>query len=320
MKKLWEHYPQLKEELDQFESYFLATLTARQALIDKAVGDLAKAGGKRIRPALVLASSQFSRLSMEEVLPLAASVEIMHMATLVHDDIIDESHLRRGIPTTQAKYGKEVAVFTGDYLFSLSFLMLAGKAEPELLKRMAKAIKYICEGEIDQYENRFNLDVSIMKYFRRIRRKTAILFQASCFTGVFKTKLSNKQKYILSKYGKYLGMIFQITDDLLDIDSTEEQAGKPVGNDFTQGVYTLPVVFALQDAEVGPELREALSAEVIDKERVIALVRSTDALVQTQRVIDLYVEKAQAELKKLPKIKSVGFMQELLEHMAHRSY
>ena len=319
MKKLWERYPQLHEELEQFEEYLLGTLKARQPLIREAIKDLAKAGGKRIRPALVLASGQFSRTPVKDLLPFAAAVEIMHMATLVHDDIIDESHLRRGIPTTQSKYGKDVAVFTGDYLFSQSFLLLSGDANAEFLKRMARAIKYICEGEIDQYQNRFNLDVSILKYFRRIRRKTAILFQTSCFAGAFKTKLNNKQKYIISKYGKYLGMIFQMTDDLLDFMGTEEAVGKPVGNDFLQGVYTLPVIFALKDTQVGPVLHGVLSAEVIDKEKVVQLVCSTDALDKTERMIELYIEKARKELGKLPKAKSVGFLEDLLEHMAHRN-
>lgn len=318
MKKLWERYPQIRTELDQFEEYFLSSLTARQPLIKEAIGDLAKAGGKRIRPALVLATAQFGKTGQKDILSVAAAVEIMHMATLVHDDIIDESNLRRGIPTTQAKYGKDIAVFTGDYLFAQAFILLAEEQDTEYLRRIAKSIKYICEGEIDQYENRYNLNVSLLKYFRRIRRKTAILFQASCFSGGFKAKLTKKQQYVLSKYGKYLGMIFQITDDILDVASTEEMTGKPVGNDFCQGVYTLPVIFALQDEKVGPELRAALAEDVVDKEKVLSLVRSTDAIERTKGVVEMYAAKARHELRKLPPIKAVNFMEDLLDYMAAR--
>lgn len=318
MKKLWERYPQLRADLDQFEEFFLHNLKARQPLIQETIEDLAKAGGKRIRPALVLASGQFGRIALEELMPVAAAVEIMHMATLVHDDIIDESNLRRGIPTVQAKYGKDVAVFTGDYLFTQAFIMLAGEKETDYLQRIAQAIRYICEGEIDQFENRYNLNVSMLKYFRRIRRKTAILFQASCFSGAFRAKLNQKQQYILSKYGKYLGMIFQITDDILDVASTEAATGKPVGNDFSQGVYTLPIIFALQDETVGEELKTALSADLIDKEKVIQLIHSTDAIAKTHRVVEMYAAKARAEIHKLPQIKAVKFMEDLLDMMAFR--
>lgn len=294
------------------------SLKARQPLIQEAIEDLAKAGGKRIRPALVLASGQFGRIPLEELLPVAAAVEIMHMATLVHDDIIDESNLRRGISTTQAKYGKDVAVFTGDYLFTQAFMMLSGEKEMEYLQRIAQAVRYVCEGEIDQFENRYNLEVSMLKYFRRIRRKTAILFQASCFSGAFKAKLSHKQQYILSKYGKYLGMIFQITDDILDVASTEQVTGKPIGNDFSQGVYTLPLIFALQDAAVGDALRTALDEEPVDKVKVIELIHSTEALQKTRRVVEMYAAKARAEIHKMPQIKAVKFMEDLLEMMAFR--
>lgn len=320
MNKLWERYPQLRTDLDRFEVFFLQNLKARQPLIQETIEDLAKAGGKRIRPALVLASGQFGRIPVEELLPVAAAVEIMHMATLVHDDIIDESNLRRGIPTVQAKYGKDVAVFTGDYLFTQAFMMLAGEQNTEYLRRIAQAIRYICEGEIDQFENRYNLNVSMLKYFRRIRRKTAILFQASCFSGAYKAKLNQKHQYILSKYGKYLGMIFQITDDILDVVSTEAETGKPVGNDFAQGVYTLPVIFALQDETMGPELRGLLSEEIVDKARVIQLIQSTEAVEKTRQIVGMYAEKARAEIHKLPQIKAVKFMEDLLDMMTFRQH
>lgn len=320
MNELWKKYPQIRENLDYFEEYLLMMLKARQPLIHQTVADLAKAGGKRLRPALVFASGLIGGASMEDLIPLAAAVEIMHMATLVHDDIIDDAELRRGVPTTQVKYGKDVAVFTGDYLFAQTFLLLTGEVKEELLRRMAQGVKLICEGEIDQYESRFNLDVSFLKYFRRIRRKTAILFGVSCFSGGFQAKLKKKHLAPLAKFGKYFGMLFQITDDILDVASTWEQTGKPVGNDFVQGVYTLPVIFALQDDQVGLVLREALQEEVINKEKILNLIHSTDALDKTKRVGELYAEKAREEITKLPKVEEVWFLNDLLERVISRSY
>ncbi|AZR72605.1 hypothetical protein BBF96_03905 [Anoxybacter fermentans] len=320
MKELWDKYPILKKQLEEFELYLLKILEVRQPLIREAIQELVKAGGKRIRPALVLVSGQFGRISHEELFPIAAAIEIIHMATLVHDDIIDEARVRRGVVTTQAKYGKDIAVFTGDYLFAKSFLLLSGKVDQEFLRRIARSVKYICEGEIDQYQNRYNLNVSYLKYFRRIRRKTAILFQASCFSGGFKAKLKKKYQIVLAKYGHYLGMIFQITDDILDVTSNQEVTGKPVGNDFSQGVYTLPLIFALEDKEVGPELGKALKEEVIDKDRIIKMIHSTDALEKTKRVIEFYTEKARAEIEKLPSSKPARFLEDLLYYIVSRNY
>ena len=225
---------------------------------------------------------------------------------------------RRGTITTQSKFGKDVAVFTGDYLFSLAFLILSGEADVELLKRLARAIKYICEGEIDQYQNRYNMDISFRKYFRRIRRKTAILFQASCFSGSFQGKLDNRLKYTLSKYGKYFGMIFQITDDILDIASEERIIGKPVGNDFSQGVYTLPFVYALQDDTVRVKLNEALEKE--DRDLVCQVINGTEAISRTKNVIKMYEKEALLSLKKLPSIKARFFLVDLLKYIVDRTY
>lgn len=321
MNKLWNKYSFLQKNSDEFESELLNALNARQPMVNQAIRELAIAGGKRLRPALVLAAGQLGKKSTsQKLIFLAVAVEIMHMATLIHDDIVDEANLRRGVVTTQSKYGKDVAVFTGDYLFAQTFLILSGKIDPDLLKRVAKAIKYICEGEIDQYENRYNLDVSFLKYLRRIRRKTAILFQASCFTGSHLAKLPEKLQYAISKYGKYLGMIFQITDDILDVASTEETMGKPVGNDFSQGVYTLPVIYALQDEKIGAILRTELAKRVIDKNNVIRLIHSTEALSKTWQVVDLYAKKARYELQKFPSQQATKFMEELLEIVVTRNY
>lgn len=313
-------YPLIKEQLERFEEYLLHLLQVRQPLIKDAANDLVLAGGKRLRPTLVITAGQFSNTPLKKLLPIAAAVELMHMATLVHDDIIDEALLRRGRVTTQSRFGKDVAVFTGDYLFSLAFSILSGEADVELLKRLARAVKYICEGEIDQYQNRYNMDISFRQYFRRIRRKTAILYQASCFSGSFQGKLDNRLKYTLSKYGKYFGMIFQITDDILDITGNEKIIGKPIGNDFSQGVYTLPIVFALQDPTARVKLKPILESEKIDQDLVLRTIKDTKAIDQTKNVIKIYEKKALDVIHKLPSIKARFFLADLLKYVVDRTY
>ena len=320
MQKLWKRYPKLRDQLNQFEDYLLDVLKVRQPLIKEAVLSLAEAGGKRIRPALVLAAGQFKGKSIEKLYPVAAAVEIMHMATLIHDDIVDEAEMRRGVKTTQSRYGKDIAVFTGDYLFSQSFILLSGEVDERLLKKIARSVKYICEGEIDQYDNRYNLDISYLKYFRRIRRKTAILFQASCSSAGYQIKLRKKYQIALNKFGHYLGMIFQITDDILDVASSQQKTGKPVGNDFSQGIYTLPIIFALEDDEIGNKLRKLLEDRSEDKDKIIELINSTDALARTQAVLNWYADKARTEVDKLPSSSSRDFMKDLLEYVMSRNY
>jgi len=256
---LWQGYPEIHKELIKVENYMKEVIPSRKKILTDICLELIEAGGKRLRPAFVIIGAKFGRFDEIKIIPLAASMELLHTATLVHDDIIDDSELRRGRVTVQAKWGEDMAVYVGDYLFTKAFTILSDKMHYEYLNRIAHAFKTICEGEIDQYEIKYNMDVSVTDYLKRIYRKTAVLFVMSILTGAYEGKCKRSTIHALGKFASFFGMAFQVYDDLLDYLSSEEIEGKPIGNDIRQGIYTLPLLYALKDQKTGPEIKKFLS-------------------------------------------------------------
>lgn len=170
---------------------------------------------------MVLLASRFGKYDEERLIPLASSVEIMHMATLVHDDIIDEAEFRRGRSTIQSRWGNDIAVFTGDFLFTRAFSIVTQKTSHENMHQLSKAIRAVCEGEIDQFESRYQHEVSLRQYLKRISRKTAMLFALSCHVGAAEAQCKPKLIRHLRQLGHDFGMAFQITDDLLDFNGKQ---------------------------------------------------------------------------------------------------
>jgi heptaprenyl diphosphate synthase len=294
----------IDSEMKVLDQFIMDNIGSSSTLISSAVKDLASAGGKRIRPALTLLVGKALGNKAEKLIPIAASMEIIHMATLVHDDIVDDSALRRGRPTTQSKYGKDIAVFTGDYLFSKAFLIISRYADRESLKGFADAVKRICEGEIEQYENRYCLNISLLKYIRRIRRKTGVLLSLSCTAGVIARKLQKRLINGLSQYGMYLGLAFQITDDILDFVGDVDTLGKPVGNDIRQGVFTLPLIYAYRNSERKEELKKLLEkGNYIDEDidNILEIVRTSGGIEFSRKLAERYVTKG---------IESISFLKE----------
>ena len=295
----WSEFPVLEKELNSFEAYLQAVLASKEPLIEGAINSLAQAGGKRIRPALVITTAHFGEYEKEKVWQIAAAVEIMHMATLIHDDIIDESNLRRGKQTAQAKYGKDIAVFTGDYLFTLTFDILSGNATTKQLQKVASIIKRICEGEIKQQEERNNLSISYKDYFRRIKSKTALLFEGSCALGARMADLNKLNIRRAAHYGRYLGMAFQLVDDVLDFSKNRQILGKPNNNDFTQGIYTLPILYVYNETDYDQQLQELLKEPVENNSKIKEIVNEAGGLEYTLEVAESYIEKAKDKINKL---------------------
>jgi Geranylgeranyl pyrophosphate synthase len=283
----------IENDLKELNDFIVKNINSPHALIDETVKDLAQAGGKRIRPALTILTGRALGHRREKLIPVAASMEIIHMATLVHDDIVDDSIVRRGKPTVQSKYGKDIAVFTGDYLFSQAFSIVSNYANKENLQGFAAAVKRICEGEIEQYESRYSLDVSLLKYLRRIRRKTGVLLALSCTAGVVNKKLNPKMVRKLAAFGMYFGLAFQITDDILDYTGTEAAVGKPVGNDIRQGVYTLPLIYALKESKCSDLTHILKSRDLSDDDvnTVICIVRESGGIEYARSLAGRYIAK-----------------------------
>ena len=260
---LWQAYPEIQNELIKVENYMKEAIPSRKKLLTDICLELIEAGGKRLRPAFVILGAKFGNYDESKIIPLAASMELLHTATLVHDDIIDDSKLRRGRVTVQEKWGEDMAVYVGDYLFTKAFTILSDKMHYEHLNKIAHGFKTICEGEIDQYEIKYNMDVTVLDYLKRIYRKTAVLFIMSILTGAYESKCKRETLNTLGKFAAYFGMAFQIYDDLLDYVSSEEIEGKPIGNDIRQGIYTLPLLYALEDKKVCPQIKNLLYKKLI---------------------------------------------------------
>ena len=220
-------------------------------LVKEPLLEVIESGGKMLRPAMVILGAKLGRYNSSRVIPIAACVELLHTATLIHDDIIDESKLRRGIETTQSKYSKEVAVLVGDYVFAKTFDILAGDYPAEMLKNLSRSIMKICEGELSQYAHRYSDTLELDQYIEIIAGKTAALFSMSLFAGAYEAKVKNPAQRSLVQAGYCIGMAFQIIDDCLDYLGTAESIGKNVANDIKQGDITLPLLMALRNEPTG---------------------------------------------------------------------
>lgn len=295
------HSARLMQELREVEDHLKQALRSRQAILEQASTQLVLSGGKRIRPALTLIGATFGSKQDPAVSRIAAAIELLHMATLVHDDIIDDSPLRRGKPTVQATYGKEIAVFTGDWLLTKALLLLAEANAGERMIELAKTMVHICEGEVSQFASRHQR-VSVYNYLHRIHGKTAALFGLSIAAGAEQNAASEPILRALGKYGVFFGMAFQIYDDLLDYTAHRAQLGKPVGADIQNGIYTLPLLFALENEQVAAEL-ESLLGTVCSQQHATAIIErvsDTNALERSNDLVKRYADKALQAIATLP--------------------
>lgn len=241
--------------------------------------DLFAAGGKRIRPALVLLAAKCGRYDLQKLTPAAIAVELTHAATLVHDDVIDRAQVRRGRPTVAAQLGDEPAIVVGDFYFAKAYEQAAFTDSPEVVAILARAVMDICAGEVRQQAIRYRYDTGIEEYMRRIEAKTATLLAACCDIGALLGDIDGRRRSALRDYGRLLGLAFQIADDVLDYQGSEDEIGKPIGHDIAEGFATLPLMLAMEDAAIAPEIsrllhsgRELSNAEA---QQIVDLVRAS---------------------------------------------
>lgn len=245
------------------------------------MADLFAAGGKRLRPALVLLSARCGEYELEHLLPAAMAVELTHAATLVHDDVIDRSAVRRGRPTVAASLGDEPAIVIGDFYFAKAYEQAARTDSPEVVGILARAVMEICAGEVRQQAIRFQYRTGIDEYMRRIEAKTATLLAACCDIGAVLGGLTVGRRSSLHDYGRLLGLAFQIADDVLDYLGSEGEIGKPIGQDIAEGFATLPLMIAMQDGAVPGSLekilRDGRKLSPADAREVVEVVRNSRA-------------------------------------------
>lgn len=302
--KLPKTYGYLKKDLDRIESSLNHVIQADHPVLRNASTELLQAGGKRIRPVFVLLAGQLGDFQADKINKAAVSLELIHMATLVHDDVIDEAELRRGKPTIKHTYGNRVAMYTGDYILARALEEISSIENPHVHRALSKALVEVVFGEIEQIEDKFNWDQTLRDYLRRIKRKTALLIATSCQLGSILSNLSNRQVKAVYQYGYYIGMSYQIIDDILDFTASSRQLGKPAGNDLLQGNITLPVLYGMQDEKFKQLLMDVFQnpEDVPEEEmsKVIEMLKSTDAIDRAYALSDLYLKKAIDTLEVLP--------------------
>ncbi len=257
-------------------------------------------GGKRLRPMLFLlcANSQ-KNFPSEKTMPLAVALELIHTASLVHDDIIDTSKKRRGVETANSKYGAQIAVLIGDYLFAKAFQLVAennyGVAVTTIL---SKLVKNLCVGEIMQDRSLYEIP-TLAEYYTRINLKTAIFLSSCCQLGAIVAQMDKREVENLTAYGTGLGLAFQIIDDLLDFFGDEKITGKPNGGDLKSGVITLPVIRALEISEESPALKKLVTSGAVtnsDIDTAIKIIRNTDAVDYCRTRAEAHIESARVNL------------------------
>ena len=259
------------------------------------------AGGKRLRPILLVLSARMGEPEDGALLTASTAIEVLHTATLIHDDVVDKAGSRRGRPTTAAAHGREVAVATGDYLFAEAFYGLAEIGDPRLVRAFSEAAMGLAAGELEQFRSARG-PVEVEAYLEHIRMKTAGLFKAACVAGGTLGGLSIKQVDALATYGQALGLAFQMSDDVMDLVGKPGLMGKGVGADLAEGTVTLPVIFALKEGDAAV-IRRVLqtpspSPEIL--EAGIEAVLATDAIRKTETWALGEVEAAIAGLELLP--------------------
>jgi heptaprenyl diphosphate synthase len=292
-------------------------------LLGETSSHLVAAGGKRLRPAFVLLSGKLFDGSLDRLVPLAVASELFHMATLVHDDVIDEADLRRKLPTVRAEWGDAVALCTGDYLFAQSLMLIAKHGDEQISRILAEVSMGMCRGEIEQIDTAGRIDQSVRTYLRRIKRKTAMLISACCLIGALAGGADPSSARHMKQYGYFLGMAFQITDDILDFEGSEDVFGKPVGNDLRQGIFTLPAIYALNDRRLGPQLAGLIfkqDKEETDWEAGLMLIRQSGALDQARMTCNRYLQKARQQLLPLPDLKERRILAALTDFVEKRTF
>ncbi len=276
--------------------------------------------GKRIRPALTLLSAKFYHYNPDLLLPMATAVEIMHTATLVHDDAIDNSPIRRGRSTINQLWGEDEAVLLGDYLFAEAGALTATTGNLRVIKNFAATLKTISCGELIQAFNAFNLEQTRSRYFQRVAQKTASLFSMATESGAVLSQAPEESVQILVEYGHNLGIAFQIVDDILDFIGTEEELGKPVGSDLAQGTLTLPAILLLERYPRDNPVKRLFEHrdERSNIKLAIELLRNSPIIQECYQVASDYCARACRNLKLLPDNASRQSLLDLADFITYR--
>lgn len=294
--KPWKKYPLIADELTEVDTLIQQTIKTSHQSLEKALLTMANNGGKYLRPTILLLAAHVVGKVNQQTISLASSIEILHMATLIHDDIVDDSDLRRGKISIQAEFGKDVAVYAGDLLFTDFFdLMINTISEQDYLVRNAQTMRGILNGELGQMAQRFNLEQSLADYLNDIKGKTAALFRLAAEEGAHFAGGNLEQTAALADFGENLGIAFQIVDDLLDYTGSDK-LNKPTLEDLSTGVYSLPLLLALDHNDLRQKLLPILNKKndmsVSDMQLIQEILINSSVIEDSRKLARDYAQKA----------------------------
>ena len=330
MTQYWKDFPDIADFLGNVETLILNLLDRNAFPLKRELGELVESGGKMLRPALVYVGAEFglnraqklwTKKQKEKMIHIAAAIELLHTATLIHDDILDRASSRRGIPTLHTRLGSTNAILAGDWLFSRTYRIIAQYMHPSRAVLLSDFVSAICKAEINQDLTKFSFTSSRRRYLQTIAGKTAALFSLALHIGASESGCSVPYTQALRRTGYNLGMAFQIIDDILDYESSVEELKKPVGNDLREGLCTLPLIYALQEdgARIKTLLAKIQTAPE-SVERVLALVMKTHAIDRARADAAHYTRLAHAEISKLPNGAPKSDLERIVNQLLVRKY
>jgi octaprenyl-diphosphate synthase len=296
-------YDTVADDFSRVNDLIIKRLASDVPLVEKIAQYIIESGGKRLRPLLVLLSSQAVGYKGNDHLKLAAVIEFLHTATLLHDDVVDTSDLRRGRSTANARWGNAPSVLVGDFLYARAFEMMVELQNLRIMDVLSHATAVIAEGEVLQLMNVKNPDVSEDKYMEVIHNKTAMLFEAASHTGALLAGADTDQEQALRDYGKHLGLAFQLVDDLLDYQGNADEMGKNVGDDLAEGKPTLPLIYAMNKGTADEKqlIRQAIRKGGLDDlPAILDIVQRSGALEYTMDQAKAQAQSALDCLEHLP--------------------
>lgn len=316
----------MKPELDQVERTLLDASRVEYSIVSTMLEAIVSGGGKRLRPLLLLLASRAFNKPTENAVAVAAGVELLHTASLIHDDSIDKAALRRGNPTLNTELSTGAVILIGDYLFAQSAILAAQPGNSRVMIIFAESLAEICRGQLRETLEAHQLNQSREAYEKRIYGKTAALFAGAAEMGAVLGGGTEQEVSDLRQFGSDMGMAFQVVDDILDLREGTETLGKPAGNDLKQGVVTVPVMIFAEALDPESEMRNTIegiiAGEITDQERidtVVAEIRSSGALETAEQVAADYVEAARSRLSIVKDPQTRDFLSQMLDLAVVRS-
>ena len=313
-----------KDDLQQVEKYINEYVTSEIKLIPEVAHHLIDSGGKRFRPLLLLISAGICGYRGEQRFPLAAAMEFIHTATLLHDDVIDQATIRRGKTSANNVFGNAVSVLVGDFLCFKSFRLLTEAGNLDILQLISRIAYIMSEGEVFQLIKRGDINLTEEEYLTIIEKKTAVLISAACATGAILGSASPEKIDALSQFGKNIGMAFQITDDILDYTGKEQEFGKSIGKDLEEGKITLPLIFAIKQSteEEKDKIKEIITRKKGSQKaarEILRLIKKYNGIDYSFQRAENFIRDAQTQLNIFPECLEKDQLHAVAEYIFSRN-